>query len=475
MKEPTGAPTDAKHAWSDLPAEELSARPVVERVHDFQEVGTDYDEASAQAQATRCVECVHPGCVESCPIGSPIAEWVRLTAEGRFGEAARMVREANAIPEICARLCPGDHLCERGCVLGGPSEPVCIGALEQFLSDYALAGTDPGTIRPPNGRQVAVVGAGAAGLACADELVRKGYAVTIYDSGEEPGGSLVRGTAAFRLDPAIVRRRVEILQRHGVVFCLAAALGDRVSLADLRSRFDAVFMGLEARQARPLRIPGAQLEGVVDGLAFMADVSGRTRPDLRGQRVVVVGGDDVAVDCARSAVRCGAPDVLVISAVAEAELGCSRRDYAAAGEEGVRFAFRRVLVTLQGDGAGRIARLNSMGVTVLSEEDRRGGRLGLRVGSEEEVRVDLVVVALGFDRQPAALPGDFATLGAGVGEVGAVLVDESQMTRLPGVFAGGDLVRGPSQVIDAIRDARCAARGIGEYLDAREAVVGRTA
>jgi glutamate synthase (NADPH/NADH) small chain len=436
---------------------------VSERVVDFREVHEAFTPEAAQAQAERCVQCAHPGCVEECPVGSPIEEWMQLVAEGRFQEAARIARESNAIPEICARLCPRDHLCERGCVLGGPSEPVCIGALEQFLQDYSLGVSEAeDRLAEPNGRRIAVVGAGAAGLACADELSRRGYSVTLFDSGTDPGGGLVRGTASFRLDPAVVQRRVVILRERGVEFRLDAPLGESVSLAGLRKEFDAVFVGLEARQARLLQVPGAHLNGVTDGLALMARITSGVRPDWNNRRVVVVGDEDLAIDCARSAVRCGAASVIVISAAGQADMGCSRRDFDCARDEGVRFVWEQVPVSIHGDAARQVTEVQTVRVARLPMEDGRGSRMGLVPGTEETLGADIVVVALGFDRQAVGLPGDFVELGAdGLGEV---LVDRRQMTHLPGVFAGGEVVRGPCDVVHAIRDARQAATGIGQYL-----------
>lgn len=466
MNPPSTPTPDPLHSWSGLPAEDVHRRPVPDRLQDFRESNENLTPAEAQEQATRCVQCVHPGCVEVCPVGSPIEEWVQLVAEGRFREAAGIVRDASSIPEICARLCPRDHLCERGCVLGGPSEPVCIGAIEQFLQDYALA-SDPGDgpVASPNGWNVAVVGAGAAGLAAADELSRRGFGVVLYDAGGEPGGGLVRGIATFRLDPGIVRRRVEILRHRGVRFELGADLGGQTSLEGLRSRFDAVFVGLEARRPRPLLVPGSRLEGVVEGPAFLENSTREPAPDLRGKVVAVVGDDELALDAARTALRCGAALVTVICAAQEADHGWSRRDYDSAVEEGVDFLFERVPVSICAGPSGSLETVHVVKVTRLPLEDGRGCRLGLVPGTESALAADMVVAALGFERLPSSLPGDFVALGSDVD--GEVLVDARQMTCLPGVFAGGDLVRGPCDVVHAIRDARQAVAGIGEYLAAR--------
>lgn len=470
MKEPPTPHPDPLHKWSELAAEDVHRRPVPERLGDFRESSENLTEAEAQAQASRCVQCVHPGCVERCPVGSPIEEWVQLVAEGRFREAAGMVRDSTSIPEICARLCPRDHLCERGCVLGGPSNPVSIGAIEQFLQDYALASDfGDGRVAASNGRRVAVVGAGAAGLAAADELSRRGYAVTVLDAGGEPGGGLIRGIAAFRLDPAIVRRRVSILRGRGVEFVLNADLGVGLRLEDLRARFDAVFIGLEARRPRPLLVPGARLSGVLEGPGFLEAATRGQAPDLHGQSVVVVGDDELALDAARTALRCGATTVTVVCASEEAEHGWSRRDYESAQEEGVDFLFERVPVSVCAGAEGTVETVHTVQVRRLAAEDGRGSRLGLVSGTEVVLPARQVIAALGFERHPSPLPGDFETVGSDVD--GEVLVDAGQMTCLPGVFAGGDLVRGPCDIVHAIRDARQAVVGIERYLGKHPAAV----
>lgn len=293
----------------------------------------------------------------------------------------------------------------------------------------------------------------------------------MFDSGSDPGGGLVRNTASFRLDPAVVRRRVEILRGRGVIFKMDVALGDRVTLADLRRDFDAVFVGLEVRQARWLQVPGAHLAGVLEGLSFLAEIASGLRPDFKGRRVVVVGDDEVALDGARSAVRCGASEVTMISASSEEEAAASGRDLASAREEGVRFIFDRVPVALQGGPNGAVAQVQIVRVARLSQRDGRGSKLGLVSGTEEVVGADVVIAAASMDRQRASLPGDFVALGAdGLGEV---LVEATQMTCLSGVFAGGEIVRGPCDAVHAIRDARQAAAGIAAYLNPRVAPVLR--
>src|SRR5512137_505123 len=251
---------NSKYAWRELGSKGLPKRPVSERVADFLEIYGLYDEPTAREQASRCIQCPDPTCVDGCPLCNPIPQWMLLTAEGRFLEAAAVLGSVTNMAEICARVCPTDRMCEGSCVLNGVSEPVPIGALEQFLAEYALAhGQADAATAPPNGLRVAVVGSGPGGLTCADELARRGYAVTVFDSAFVPGGLLVNGTPAFKVERSIIQRRIEILQKRGVTFRLGVKLEENLSFSELRTGFDAVFLGFDSRKARPLNVPGADL------------------------------------------------------------------------------------------------------------------------------------------------------------------------------------------------------------------------
>ncbi len=252
-------------------------------------------------------------------------------------------------------MCPTDRLCEGSCILNGVSEPVPIGALEQFLAEYAFAhGHVDASTPPPNGRRVAVVGSGPGGLACADELAKRGYAVTVFDSALVPGGLLVNGTPAFKVERSIVQRRIEILQKRGVVFRLGVKLEENVSFGQLREEFDAVFLGFDSRKARPLDIPGADLQGVIQALPFILQ---KTTPvplelpaiEVAGKRVVVLGAGDTAMDCLRTAIRYGAREAVCVYRRDEADMPCSRHEYENAREEGARFVFQAAPVAVLGN------------------------------------------------------------------------------------------------------------------------------
>jgi glutamate synthase (NADPH/NADH) small chain len=463
--------SNPKYAWRELAHKGLPKRSASERVADFLEIYGLYDEATAREQASRCIQCPNPSCVTGCPLCNPIPQWMLLTAEGRFLDAAAVLGTATNMAEICARVCPTDRLCEGSCILNGVSEPVPIGALEQFLAEYAFAhGQVDASTAPPNGLRVAVVGSGPGGLACADELARRGYAVTIFDSALVPGGLLVNGIPAFKVERSIVQRRVEILQKRGVVFRLGVKLDENLTFGELRTEFDAVFLGFDSRKARPLETPGADLQGVIQALPFILQKITPVPLDLppievAGKRVLVVGAGDTAMDCLRTAIRYGAREAVCVYRRDEADMPCSRHEYENAREEGARFVFQAAPVAVLGNDQRQATGLRLVR-TELGLMDSTGPRPFLvQSGSEFELPADLIVLALGFDPQPCPHSDDFSDLA--VNDWGGIIVDGNQMTSIPGVFAGGDIVRGPSVVLHAVRDARRAAAQIHTYLSAR--------
>jgi glutamate synthase (NADPH) small chain len=318
--------------------------------------------------------------------------------------------------------------------------------------------------------RVAVVGSGPGGLACADELARHGYAVTVFDSALLPGGLFVNGTPAFRVERSIVQRRIEILQKRGVTFRLGATLEENLSFGELRSGFDAVFLGIDSRKARSLDVPGVNLQGVIQALPFILQ---KTTPvplelppiEVVGKGVLVVGGGDSAMDCLRTAIRCGAREAVCVYRRDEADMPCGRLGYENAREEGAQFVFQAAPIAVLGNQQGQVTGLQLVR-TEVGLMDSTGPRPFLvQAGSEFVLPADLVVLALGFDPLPCPHSGDFSDLD--VNEWGGIIVDSNQMTSIPGVFAGGDIVRGPSLVLHAVRDARRAAAQIHSYLSAR--------
>jgi glutamate synthase (NADPH) small chain len=459
-------------AWREVARTEPPKRSATDRVADFLEVYSNLDEEGAREQAARCVQCPNPTCVTGCPMANRIPEWLALTAEGHFLEAAELVVMGSSMPEIFSRICTQERQCEANCVLGGPSEPVAIGAIEKFLQDFALrAGIFAAPTKPPNGFKVVVVGSGPGGLVCAEDLLRLGYAVTVIEAHAVPGGLLISGMPAFKLAKSVVERRIELMRQRGAEFRLGVKVCEDVPMADLVAEFDAVFLGIGARQARPLNIPGANLRGVHQGVPFIvhhgAGLSEDAQPiEARDKRVVVLGGGDTAMDCLRTAIRCHAKDALCLYRRDEASMPATRKHYRNAIEEGARFQFEVTPVAVLGDAEGRVVGVRCVRTRMpSSSQEGRSGPPGVVPGSAFDVPADLVLVAYGFDRAPCPMDSDCAGLLHKV--TGEVVVDENRMTCIPGVFAGGDLVHEPGRLVDTVRDARRAASAIDAYLSGR--------
>jgi glutamate synthase (NADPH/NADH) small chain len=462
----------ARHAWFQISRAEPPKRAADERIADFHEIYSLFDEATIREQASRCIQCPEPSCVQGCPLNNRIPEWLALAAEGRFLEAAEISQSTSSMPEICPRVCPQERLCEGACILNGRSDPVCIGAIEKFVNEYAFAsGALQVTPAPSNGRRVAVAGSGPGGIACADELAKLGYAVTLLESQMLPGGLLMNGIPAFKLEKSVVERRVNILRQRGVQVEVGVCVGRDVSLAELRSRFDAIFLGIGAQKPKALDVPGAELDGVAQALPFLVQKNSPTPLDLptipvQGRRVVVLGGGDTAMDCLRTAIRCGAAEAICVYRRDLANMPGSRKEYANALEEGARFLFLTNPVGLNADANGRVASVHCVGME-LGEPDSSGRRKPRVVaGSDFAIPADLVLVAYGFDPVPFPAGSDLAAIG--VNDWGAIKTDANQMTSFAGVFSGGDAVRGPSLVVHAVRDGRKAAAGIHRYLSGQK-------
>lgn len=446
-----------------LPHIPVPRRPPEERTRDFCEVALTYTPEQAVAEASRCLECGKAPCIEACPLHNRIREWLVLTAQGRFVEAAHLSRTTNPMPEICGRVCPQDRLCEGACVLGVKQEPVAIGAVERFINEYAIAreGLPVPPAVPLTGYRVAVVGAGPAGLACAEALARRGHVVEVYDAHPQPGGLLRFGIPGFKLDPAVVDRRVDYLRRLGIRFICGTRVGPDIPLEDLRRRYDAVFLATGATTPKRPGLPGVDLEGVVDALPFLlrntADPA--RRDDLSGRRVVVLGGGDTAMDCLRTAVRLGASRVTCVYRRDEANMPGSRREVKAAREEGVEFVWLAAPARFLDDGTGRLAGVECIRME-LGPPDADGRRRPVPIpGSEFTIPADVAVLAFGFDGTPVP-----AADGPRTTSMGTYVVNPDGSTDLPGVFAGGDAVRGPDLVVTALADGRKVAEAIDRYL-----------
>lgn len=459
-----------KYAWREVPRTIPPKTPADIRIRNFSEIYGLYDEEAVREQARRCLQCPHPSCRTGCPLNNRIPEWIALAADGEFLAAAEISQATSNMPEICSRMCPQERLCESQCILETKSVPVCIGAIETFINEYAFAhgGIDVSRAEP-NGFKVAVIGSGPGGLTCADQLARRGYAVTVFEAQSWPGGLLMGGIPAFKLEKSIVLRRVQVLEKRGVEFRYGVIAGRDVALNMLLEKFDAVFLGIGAQKPKPLDVPGAELSGVFQGLPFLiqknVDAPSSLPPvDVAGKRVVVLGGGDSAMDCLRTAVRCGASEALCLYRRDLANMPGSRKEYFNALEEGATFQFLTAPVAVEGEN-GRVKQIRCVQME-LGEPDANGRRKPRPVkGSEFAVPADIVLIAYGFDPVPFPPESDFARIA--VNNWGAFVADENQMTSVPGVFSGGDAVRGPSLVVHAVRDGRNAAAGIDAYLSQR--------
>ena len=411
MDPPSPTSRNPKYAWSEISRAEPSKRAAGERVGDFDAVFSLFDEATASEQASRCIQCPNPTCVEACPLNSPIGELLRLTADGQFMEAARLMFASNSMPELFAHVCAGERLCEAACILGAKSDPVPIPSIARFLLDYGWKhGLAEPPVSPPTGQSVAVVGAGLCGLVNADELSRSGYAVTVFDSYAKPGGRLVNGLPGFRVDRKLIEKRVELLRQRGVQFRMGMVCGRDITLGALRRDFDAVFFGLGRTDPIRLEIPGVDLAGVHQAYPFVlqntADASlDAPRVEVRGRRVIVLGGGETALDTLRIALRCGAREAVCIYRRDAADMPARPNDYGNAVEEGARFLFRSQAVAIIGNEAGAVTQVRCER-TAPGAPDASGRPAVTPVaGSEFDVPADVVLMACGF-APPTLSPGD---------------------------------------------------------------------
>ena len=467
---PSSSPVrKAKYAWSDIDRAEPPKRPATDRVSDFRQTHLPYDEATARAQASRCIQCPNPRCVEACPLGTPNHELLALIADGQFKEAAELLFVNQSIPELASHVCVGGRVCEQACILAGKSDPVPIRALTRFLLDYGWKhGLAEPAVEHTTGQSVAVIGSGIGGLVTADTLSRRGYAVTVFDSRLKPGGRVMNGLPGFRVDKELVERRLESLKRRGIRFQLGVTFGQNVKLSELRREFDAGFLGFGLADAMPLDVPGAELRGVYQSFPYVSQnalPAGQPSVDVRGKRVAVLGGGDTAMDVLRIAIRRGAAAALCIYRRDEASLPADAEEYEDAREEGAQFMFLSRPLAVLGNAAGEVTQVCCIRMEA-GEPDPTGRRSVKPVaGSEFDVPADVVFVAYGFTVPRLPDSDDFAKLS--LDGRGCLQVDANRMTNFPGVFASGSIVRGPAFLSDVVRDARKTADAIDGHLKAR--------
>jgi glutamate synthase (NADPH/NADH) small chain len=455
-------------------------RTADERAEDFREIAQRYAVEPAEEQAGRCSQCGVPYCSVHCPLHNHIPDWLRLTAEGRLREAYELSNATSTMPEICGRICPQDRLCEGNCVIEFTGHgAVTIGSVEKFITDTAW---ENGWVEPlvpgrPRGQSVGVIGAGPAGLTAAEYLRGHGYDVHVYDRYDRAGGLLTYGIPGFKLEKPIVMRRVERLKAAGIVFHEGFAVGHDASLDDLRQRHDAILVATGVYKARAMDLPGGGSNGVVAALDFLVASNRKGFGDAvpafddgslnaEGKDVVVIGGGDTAMDCVRTAIRQGAKSVKCLYRRDRANMPGSQREVANAEEEGVEFVWLSGPQSFDGGDTVSSVKVRKMRLGAPDASGRRTPEPD--PAGDYSVNADLVIKALGFDAED--LPTLFATPELGVSRWGTVLVDgKTLMTSLDGVFAAGDIVRGASLVVWAIRDGRDVAATMHKWLRTKAA------
>jgi glutamate synthase (NADPH/NADH) small chain len=455
-------------------------RTAEERQEDFREIAQRFAVQPAEEQAGRCSQCGVPYCSVHCPLHQHIPDWLRLTAEGRLREAYELSNATSTMPEICGRICPQDRLCEGNCVIEFTGHgAVTIGSVEKFITDTAW---ENGWVEPlipgrPRGQSVGVIGAGPAGLTAAEYLRGHGYDVHVYDRYDRAGGLLTYGIPGFKLEKPIVMRRVDRLKAAGIVFHEGFAVGDDASLDDLRQRHDAILIATGVYKARAMDLPGGGSNGVVAALDFLVASNRKGFGDAvpafddgslnaEGKDVVVIGGGDTAMDCVRTAIRQGANSVKCLYRRDRANMPGSQREVTNAEEEGVEFVWLSGPQSFDGGDTVSSVKVRKMRLGAPDASGRRAPEPD--PAGDYSVDADLVIKALGFDAED--LPTLFATPELGVSRWGTVLVDgKTLMTSLDGVFAAGDIVRGASLVVWAIRDGRDVAATMHKWLKTKAA------
>ena len=450
--------------------------PAEVRKVEFKEIYAPMDTDQAHEQAGRCLACGNPYCEWKCPVHNYIPNWLKLVDEGRLFEAAELSHQTNSLPEVCGRVCPQDRLCEGACTLNQvKAGAVTIGAVEKYISETAFAqGWRPDMAKVvATGRKVAIIGAGPAGLGCADVLARNGVKAVVFDKYPEIGGLLTFGIPEFKMEKSVMVRRREIFEGMGIEFRLNTEVGKNIQMADLLAEYDAVFMGMGTYTYMQAGIPGEGLPGVMAALPFLISNVNHCLGlpqdefiDMKGLRVVVLGGGDTAMDCNRTTIRQGAASVTCAYRRDEANMPGSKREVLNAKEEGVQFLWNRQPVAVVGDGRVEGIKLVT---TELGEPDARGRRTPVVVeGSEEIIPCDRVLIAFGFRPNPQPW---FAEFGISTDPSGRVVVNSvakgqqhAYQTANPKVFAGGDMVRGSDLVVTAVYEGREAAKGMLEFM-----------
>jgi len=467
--------TEKMLKFVDINQENPSKRDKIERKVDFDEIYEEFINEKASQQSSRCSQCGVPFCQVHCPLSNNIPDWLKLTAEGRLEDAYQLSQSTNNMPEVCGRICPQDRLCEGNCVIEQSGHgTVTIGSIEKYITETAW---DKGWVKPIEvakelNQSIGIIGAGPAGLACGEELRKKGYQVTIYDRYDRAGGLLIYGIPNFKLEKHVVNRRIKLLGDGGIKFILNFEVGKNLTLNELKEKHDAILIATGVYKPREVNIPGNNLKNIFPAMEFLTasnrkglgdkvDIFDNGTLDAKEKDIVVIGGGDTAMDCVRTSIRQKAKSVKCIYRRDRKNMPGSAREVLNAEEEGVEFIW--LSSPKQFKGSDKVESL-LMDKIKLGEPDESGRRKPvIKKNSEFEIKADIIIKALGFD--PEELPKLFDEEKLQVTKWGTIKTDFDTMeTNIPGVFAAGDIIRGASLVVWAIKDGRDVSISIDNYL-----------
>jgi len=463
----------------DVSKQTPNKRNVEKRLDDFREIYDQFINEKAKEQSSRCSQCGVPFCQVHCPLHNNIPDWLKLTAEGRLQEASELAHSTNNMPEVCGRICPQDRLCEGNCVIEQSGHgTVTIGSVEKYITDTAW---DKGWIKPikitkEQNESVGVIGAGPAGLACAEELRKEGYKITVYDRYDRAGGLLIYGIPNFKLEKFVVERRINLLKESGIKFQQNIEIGKNFTLEELKEKHDAILIATGVYKPREINLPGHNLKNIFPAMEFLTASNRKGLGDkvknfdngilnAENKNIVVIGGGDTAMDCVRTAVRQNANSVKCLYRRDRENMPGSTREVYNAEEEGVKFIWLSNPKKFIGSEKVSSVIVEKM---KLDKIDSSGRKIPVSIpNSNFEIKADLVIKALGFD--PEDLPKLFNNSELVVSKWGTIKINlKSMETSIPGIFAAGDIVRGASLVVWAIRDGRDAAVEIKKYLEQKK-------
>ena len=463
----------------DIGQQNPPKRDISDRKEDFDEIYQEFLKDRAVQQSSRCSQCGVPFCQVHCPLSNNIPDWLKLTAEGRYEEAYQLSQSTNNMPEVCGRICPQDRLCEGNCVIEQSGHgTVTIGSIEKYITEKAWENgwVKPIEINSEKNESVGIIGSGPAGLACGEQLRKKGYKITIYDRYDRAGGLLIYGIPGFKLEKHVVQRRIKLLEESGIKFVLNFEVGKDSSLTELREKHDAILIATGVYKAREVNLPGNDLSNIFPAMEFLTASNKKGLGDkvelfdngtlnAEGKDVVVIGGGDTAMDCLRTSVRQNAKSVKCLYRRDRENMPGSAREVGNAEEEGVEFIWLTSPKEFKGTNKIESVVVNKM---KLGEPDDSGRRKPVvEENSDFEIKADLVIKALGFD--PEDLPKLFNEEKLQVSRWGTIKADFDTMeTSIEGVFAAGDIVRGASLVVWGIKDGRDAATSIDNYLQSKQ-------